>query len=40
LFEGQHSKFFWVACISYSNGRRFLLSFVGNRLIKSRIISL
>jgi len=33
-------NFFWVACKSWSNGLRSVLSFVGSMLIKSRVWSL
>ena len=38
--DGQHSEFFWVACKSYSNGLRSVLSFVGSMLNKRRVLSL
>jgi len=37
--DGQTSEVFWVACKSYSNGLRSLLSFVGCMLNKSRVWS-
>jgi hypothetical protein len=38
--DGQNSEFFWVACRSYSNGLRSVLSFMGNMLNKSQVWSL
>ena len=38
--DGQYSEFFKVACKSWSNGVRTLLSFVGSILNKSRVWSL
>jgi len=36
--DGQTSDFFLVACTSYSNGLRSVLSFVGSMLNKPRVL--